>query len=259
MEESRKRRIRQRFSRAAATYDAHAEVQPQLVTRLLRMLPQEKPGRILELGCGTGSLTMGLAARYPEVPVVGVDFAEGMLRQARLKLAGQPQVVLVCEDGERFLAGCSTRFGLVCANAVLHWFSDPAGAVAQVRRLLAPGGSFVGAIFGERTFAELGEGMQAVLAGEVSLPSSRFPDRTRAEAMLASCFGAVEIQELLLTRQYDSLFAQLDHIRRTGVGGGQRQVGLLTRRRLVLLDQWFQSHHGGYPATYQAFLFRCTA
>jgi hypothetical protein len=47
----------------------------------------------------------------------------------------------------------------------------------------------------------------------------------------------------------------LDHIRKTGTGGG-RLPGALTRGRLRQLDAWFQTTHGGYPATYQAFVVR---
>ncbi|MBU1405117.1 MAG: hypothetical protein KKA71_06715, partial [Proteobacteria bacterium] len=61
MSETAKQRIRLRFSRAAGTYDAHAEVQKDLAARLFRELPEdsgversEGVRRILEIGCGTG-------------------------------------------------------------------------------------------------------------------------------------------------------------------------------------------------------------
>jgi hypothetical protein len=47
----------------------------------------------------------------------------------------------------------------------------------------------------------------------------------------------------------------LDHIRKTGTGGG-RLPAPLTRARLRRLDGWFQATHGGYPVTYQAFVVR---
>jgi hypothetical protein len=56
-------------------------------------------------------------------------------------------------------------------------------------------------------------------------------------------------------RNYGLLLDLLDHIRKTGTGGGLLP-GPLTRGRLSRLAAWFQAVHGGYPATYQAFVVR---
>ncbi|MCX5864939.1 MAG: methyltransferase domain-containing protein, partial [Deltaproteobacteria bacterium] len=159
MSESRKQRIRQRFSRAAGTYDAHAEVQKELALRLLRELPEGRGGegiqRILEIGCGTGRFTAMLAERYPKARIVALDFAEGMAQLAGKRLADTGNVSVLCEDGERFLASCADTFDLICANSTLQWFDDLGAALGQIGRLLSDQGRFVGVLFGPRTFSEL--------------------------------------------------------------------------------------------------------
>ena len=136
MSETAKQRIRQRFSRAAGTYDAHAEVQKDLAARLFRELPEEGIDCILEIGCGTGRFTALLAERYPEGRIIALDFAEGMVHLARKRLADKGNVSVLCEDGERFLAACPTTFALICANSTLQWFDDLGATLAQIGAVL---------------------------------------------------------------------------------------------------------------------------
>ena len=136
MSETAKQRIRQRFSRAAGTYDAHAEVQKDLAARLFRELPEdsgversEGVRRILEIGCGTGRFTALLAGRYPEARIIALDFAEGMVHLARKRLADKGNVSVLCEEGERFLAGCFQPKGVLpgCCSApgpLASWARD---------------------------------------------------------------------------------------------------------------------------------------
>lgn len=259
MSESRKHRIRQRFSRAAGTYDAHAEVQKDLAFRLLRELPEVSgvaaAKRILEIGCGTGRFTALLAERYPEARIIALDFAEGMARLAEKRLGDKGNVSVLCEEGERFLAACPDAFDLICANSTLQWFDDLGAALVRIGRLLTDTGCFVGVLFGPRTFTELAQGLSQVFGQEVRLPPHGFPVEETLEGMLGEIFPHFSVQEESRVRNYDSLLELLDHIRKTGTGGGQLP-GALTRGRLLQLDAWFQTTHGGYPATYQAFVVR---
>lgn len=251
-----KQRIRQRFSRAAGTYDAHAEVQKDLAFRLLRELAEGSgPKGILEIGCGTGRFTALLAERYPMARIIALDFAEGMAQLAGKRLEGKGNVSVLCEDGERYLAACSGSFDLICANSTLQWFDDLDAALVRIARLLSDTGCFAGVLFGPRTFSELAQGLGEVFGQEVRLPPNGFPAGEKLESMLGGIFSRFSVQEERKVRSYRTLLDLLDHIRKTGTGGGQLP-GALTRGRLRQLDAWFQATHGGYPATYQAFVVR---
>lgn len=260
--DSRKQRIRQRFSRAAGTYDAHAETQKDLALRLLRELPEGRGpgdaaggGRILEIGCGTGYFTALLAERYPEARIIALDFAEGMVRLAQHRLQDKGNVSLLCEDGERFLAGCPATFALICANSTLQWFDDLGAALVRIGRLLSGQGCFAGVLFGPKTFGELAQGLSEVFGQEVRLPPHGFPSGEDLAGMLGGIFPRFVVREEIRVKRYGSLLDLLDHIRKTGTGSGQLP-GALTRGRLLQLEAWFQATHGGYPATYQAFVVR---
>ena len=127
--------------------------------------------------------------------------------------------------------------------------------MVRIGRLLSTTGSFVGVLFGPRTFTELGQGLSQVFGQEVRLPPHGFPSGEKLESMLGEIFPRCVVQEELKVKNYGTLLALLDHIRKTGTGGG-RLPGTLTRGRLHQLDAWFQATHGGYPATYQAFVVR---
>jgi trans-aconitate methyltransferase len=96
-----------------------------------------KPGeRILDLGCGTGTLTAEIAAS--EAQVVGVDRSVEMIAEARKKF---PELHFeICDARSlNFLA----EFDAVFSNAALHWIPEATRVVEGVWRALKPGGRFV--------------------------------------------------------------------------------------------------------------------
>lgn len=103
---------------------------------------------VLELGCGTGQLTLLLAEAGVEV--VGLDLAAPMLEHARQKAAARDiPVEWVQGDCRDFTLG--RQFGLVFfpANSLLHLLHrrDLQACLAQVKAHLKPGGAFALEIF----------------------------------------------------------------------------------------------------------------
>jgi SAM-dependent methyltransferase len=103
------------------------------------------PGMIAaDLGCGPGELLLRLAQNARSV--IGVDGSPRMLEQAGARLAGRPNVSLRLGELEHL----PLREGEVQAatlSLVLHHVSDPAIVLAEVRRVLAPGGTLLVAEF----------------------------------------------------------------------------------------------------------------
>jgi SAM-dependent methyltransferase len=107
-----------------------------------------KPGmQLLEIGCGTGHAACDVARRYG-CQVTAVDISPWMVAQARAEAARRKM-----EDRVRFEVGdilklpfASGRFDAILSQAVLMFVDQPA-ALAELRRVLRPGGKFAGLEF----------------------------------------------------------------------------------------------------------------
>ena len=251
----RKETVRRKFSRAADTYDEHAHVQKEAARRLFNLLPDKRYRTILEIGCGTGNYTSLLLGKLPEARITALDFSPEMIQIAQKK-TGSHQVHFLCRDGENHLTGDTGCFDLITSNGALQWFDRPDLAFTHIQKRLTGHGLFLFSIFGPETLRELRQGLDAVLDIPIELPAASFPDRKKLARSLEAVFDHVEIDELWLTRKYDSLLHLLRHLQKTGTGGFQKSGPVLTRQRLKKLDQWF-SRQNGYRLTYQIFMIRC--
>ncbi|MEV6117201.1 class I SAM-dependent methyltransferase [Streptomyces sp. NPDC052109] len=97
------------------------------------------PADVLDLGCGTGSLSL-LAAEQGH-RVTGVDSSPAMVERARAKLAGWHAVVLHGEAAAPPVG--EQRFDVVLVRHVLWALPEPHRALRRWRDLLRPGGRFV--------------------------------------------------------------------------------------------------------------------
>jgi trans-aconitate 2-methyltransferase len=114
---------------------------------LIQRVPIERPGRVVDLGCGTGNVTALLRRAWPEARVSGVDASAAMLERARASDAGVEWHQ--AEIGEWTPAAA---VDLVFSNAALHWLPDHAALFPRLLGSVAPGG--VLAVQMPRNFAE---------------------------------------------------------------------------------------------------------
>ncbi|WP_416980753.1 class I SAM-dependent methyltransferase [Streptomyces sp. T028] len=114
------------------------EVRAAWAERLLSWLP-ERPCDVLDLGCGTGSLSL-LAAEQGH-RVTGVDLSPPMIELARAKLAGRDAVFLLGDAAAPPVG--EQRFDAVLVRHVLWTLPDPARVLRHWAGLLRPGGRIV--------------------------------------------------------------------------------------------------------------------
>ena len=111
-----KQRVRESFDRAAGTYDGAARVQRHVCERLLEQLDLPgTPSHVLDAGCGTGYGARLLRTRWPDLSVIGVDFAPSML-----KLAGHDLDACFTADIEALPFDAET-FGLWWSSLSIQW------------------------------------------------------------------------------------------------------------------------------------------
>jgi demethylmenaquinone methyltransferase/2-methoxy-6-polyprenyl-1,4-benzoquinol methylase len=106
-----------------------------------RAAAEAPPGPALDLATGTADLALALRALTPGRTVVGADFAEGMLRQARVKLAARrvARVPLLAADALA-LPFRDRTFACVMSAFLLRNLEDLARGLAEMRRVTRPGG-----------------------------------------------------------------------------------------------------------------------
>lgn len=98
------------------------------------------PGeRVLDIGCGTGPMTVTIADRVgPTGAVVGVDISPLLIEQAQRSAAGRDNVTFITADAQT--ADLGEGFDLVYSQFGVMFFEDPVAAFANLRRSLRDGG-----------------------------------------------------------------------------------------------------------------------
>lgn len=247
--------LRRNFRRRAATYEQFAQVQRAMAGELLRLAePQVKrAARLLEVGCGTGTLTRELRRLNPRAWLVAVDLDPEILRRARATLAGDEGIAWLAMDAEHL---CRGDFDLIIANSVFQWFSRPAATLARYHQMLRPGGLLAFSAMGPATFRELGQAWQQVVPDpetETPVPvAARFPGGSEWVAMLEQAgFQEVRLIQELKAVSYPSVLEFLKAVQGTGAVSPRPRT--LTPRRLRRLLMVYQDLFGNgvVPATYE--------
>jgi len=229
---SRRRRISEAFSQAAAAYDSGAALQRAVATELLEETAALKinPAMIVEIGCGTGFLTGGLNRCFPKATVAGCDIAHSMTVTAAGQMKGRP-FHPVTADGS-FLPFRDGTFNLAASSLTYQWFADLSHAFSEAHRVLAPGGLFTFSILGEGTFRELNTAYReaARVARRSGLPPlMEFPSRSQIISALDSAgFNEPSLYSSSIRRVYNDLFSLIRAVRKIGASnpstGGDRSL-----------------------------------
>ncbi|GAC1605776.1 MAG: trans-aconitate 2-methyltransferase [Acidimicrobiales bacterium] len=103
---------------------------------LLALIAPSPGGKVIDLGCGTGELTVELHGHTGAACTLGIDSSPEMLERAT-PLAGDGVTFSLSDIGQFEEAGA---FDVVAANASLQWLPDHADLLARLVRSLRPGG-----------------------------------------------------------------------------------------------------------------------
>lgn len=100
-------------------------------------------GEVLEVGCGSGAMAAGVARTYPDVRLTVTDVDDAMVDAARDRLTRFPNVKVVKADVTS-LPFESAGFDAVTSYLMLHHVIDWVDALAEIARVIRPGGAFMG-------------------------------------------------------------------------------------------------------------------
>jgi SAM-dependent methyltransferase len=106
------------------------------------LLPHLRDGmHVLDCGCGPGSITCGVARRFPAAQVTGVDFAESQIARAQARAAGEGIANVSFRVASAYdLPFRDASFDVVFSHALLEHLQEPARAFAEFCRVLRAGG-----------------------------------------------------------------------------------------------------------------------
>ena len=131
-----RRPLRRMFDGLAPTWETR--IGPHHLSALALALEDgSPPGRILDLGTGTGVVALALAERYPAAAVVGIDLSPGMIEEARRKLPAELARRVRFEVGDASALSCPDGdFELVVLSNMIPFYDELA-------RVVAAGGTLV--------------------------------------------------------------------------------------------------------------------
>ena len=232
------------------------------------LLPRLPPdGRLLDVGCGPGTITVGLAGRIPGGEVVGIDTAADVLNGAREEARRRGRRNVRFETGDVYaLCFPAGAFDVVHAHQVLQHMSDPVAALTEMRRVCRPGGLIAardadyGGMFWYPEDPELAE--WRALYRRVARALGGEPDAARRLLAWAQAAGLTQIEASAsawcYATQADRSWwgaAWAERLTRSSFGDRAVEHGLATRRDLDRLaaawlrwadrdDGWFLIPHG---------------
>jgi ubiquinone/menaquinone biosynthesis C-methylase UbiE len=131
----------------AHDYDAmdHSGVNERFVTDFLAAHGPCRSGEILDVGTGPARIPIALASADPNARVVGIDLTQHMLIRARENVAsaGLTERIRLEPADAKGLSYSSGTFEAVLSNTIAHHIPDPAPALGEMARVVAPGGTLL--------------------------------------------------------------------------------------------------------------------
>jgi|SRR5579862_8133555 len=247
-------RLRASFERASAGYESAAVLQARVSAELLERLAafNFSPAVVLDLGAGTGRVTRELKRRYPRALVIALDIAPGMLREARRHQGLWRRFARVCGDALR-LPLASGSVDVLFSSLMLQWCEPPDAALAEVRRVLKPGGFFAFSTFGPDTLNEL-RGAWAAADGYNHV--NHFTDvRDLGDALLRAGLSEPVLDVDRVVVSYPDTLALMRDLKAIGAHNvtAGRPRALTGRARLKRMQDAYEIHRHAdrLPATYE--------
>ena len=134
--------VRQAYDRIAAEYDRRW--QPYVdatLNAVIEAVEFQGHESVLDVPCGTGELERRLLSAWPDLEITGADLSPAMLREARRKDLGERVNWIEADVAKLPLPDAGFDY-VVCANS-FHYFRRPQEALAELGRVLRPGGTLV--------------------------------------------------------------------------------------------------------------------
>jgi ubiquinone/menaquinone biosynthesis C-methylase UbiE len=224
MEPRLQRRVqRYGWDLAAADYESLWQAQLQPAQAELLALAALRPGQqVLDVACGTGLVAFAAAAAVgAQGRVLGIDLSAQMVDAAQRRAQARclAHVAFQRMDAETLALPDASVDVALCALGLMY-LPDPERAVAEMRRVLRPGGCLVAAVWGERSHCAWAA-LFAIVDAEVASEVCPLFFRLGQGDALARAFAAAELHDIEMHRIATTLvYADADQACNAAFAGG---------------------------------------
>lgn len=242
-----KENVARQFSRAAHRYDKLATIQQQIATQAICQIPV-KSGRLLDIGCATGSNTALLAEQG--FTAQGVDLAPGMVEYARMRY---PHLSFYEADAQHLPFG-DEAFDVVFSSMALQWCQNLSQVMSEIARMLYKGGIATLSIMTDGSFRQLNAARRA--CGLATATNAMATHQQWLAAARAAGFTVQQAQSVEYTDTFSEILSLLRSIKAVGAGVrcDNEAVSPLSRQQLKMLQNAYQQYTtpaGQLPLTYR--------
>lgn len=257
-----KQHIAEQFSASAACYDEKAHIQGEIGKAAVALWKEHKVEMLLDIGCGTGSLTATLSQHAQQV--IGFDLSLGMLafsRQRNAKLAENH------EGSFHWLAGDADDLPFannvadgIFSSMALQWSENIPACFNEIYRVARPGAKVLLGIMSQGSIAELQQSF-AVIDDEPHTNQFYSQQYLFESAQNAGFKGKASTQ--IFQSWHESVLSVMHSIKDIGAGVVNHRTGVtpLTKSRLKRLQQQYQqqfSQEKGLPLSYHVTFLELT-
>jgi trans-aconitate 2-methyltransferase len=218
-------------------YLRFADARTRPAADLLQRVAIDRPGRVVDLGCGPGNSTALLRARWPDAALCGIDHSADMLAAARRDHPG-----IVFSRGDIAAWRPDARHDVVFSNAALQWVGDHEGLIPRLFDAVAADGVLAVQMPRNHDFATHALMRQVAAEGpwRERLAGARDPSPVKPPEfyydLLAPRAERVVTWETNYIQVMDGVRAIIDWLRGTGLGPFLARLG--KAEKPVFLDRY---------------------
>ncbi|MDR3002099.1 MAG: methyltransferase domain-containing protein [Fibromonadaceae bacterium] len=224
------------FSIKASKYDLASEPQAELAEGLFELsldyLP-DIPPVLLDLGCGTGHLSLDLASLFPR-HLDCLDISKEMLEICKQKLQANFSNVkwrLFENDAENFEP--DIKYDAIYCSATIQWFNELPVFLEKLKKWLNPNGVLCIGAFGEKTLCELRSAYFEATGRHLETKAKLFSSDKLTAIFKESGFKLQDQVECIYTQGFESSIAALKTLGNMGVtGAGKKSLNRVEAQKL---------------------------
>ncbi|HBO85151.1 MAG: hypothetical protein A2073_07290 [Deltaproteobacteria bacterium GWC2_42_11] len=269
-----KQRIKQQFSSSAQNYDSKAGFQKKIAEELLEYLVPQlatcnlQLATILDIGCGTGFLSIPLAQTFSDAHISACDMAHAMAKTAKIKYSSlithHPSLFLTADC--EYLPYKDSTFDMLASSLTFQWLLHHGTVFSEAHRVLKKGGIFSFSMLGQNTLRELRMCYKEAnaVSNKDGIPRfMSFPHKDEVcEQLEKTGFSGISAVVSPEVEEYPDMMGLLRVLKTIGAGNPfdsrvkNLSKGLILKKMSEIYGERFEAANGVY-ATYEVIFFTC--